>query len=91
MGEMNLSAGTRLAWQVAGDLAFHEKDAFIEPRHLLFGIFSVGKLAGSSGQKGRTDELAVAAKPEADRLDALAARHCLDLSSLRRAASARAP
>ena len=84
MGEPFLSAGARLAWQVAGDLAFQEKDAFIEPRHLLFGICSVGRLIASSEQQGKQDDSLIAAKAEADQLAALVGRYGLDVASVRR-------
>lgn len=83
MSEVILSAATKLAWQLAGDLAFQEKEAFIEPRHLLFGICSIGKVIAAR-QEGQQGDLLIAAKAEADRLDALARRHGLDLAALRR-------
>ena len=41
------SQGVKLAWQLAGDLAIQEKEPTIQPRHILFGIFSVDKLVNS--------------------------------------------
>ena len=83
MSEVILSAATRLAWQLAGDLAFREKEGFIEPKHLLFGICSVGKVIAAE-QEGPQGELLIAAKAEAEQLDDLFRRHSLDLASLRR-------
>src|ERR1700691_1272721 len=95
MAEMALSPGVKLAWRVAGDLAFQEKDAFIEPRHLFFGIFSIGKLVTAAEKGHKKDDLVVGVKPEAERLDELAGRHGLDIVStrraVRRASAARAP
>src|SRR5580700_7756001 len=95
MAEMALSPGVKLAWRVAGDLAFKEKDPFIEPRHLFFGIFSLGKLAAAAEKGHKKDDLVVGVKPEADQLDELARRHGLDIPSIRRAvrrtSAARAP
>lgn len=85
MAETALSPGVRVAWRLAGDLAFHEKDPFIEPRHLLFGIFSLGKLVTSPKKQHKPDDLAAGVKPEAERLDELARRHGLDAASIRRA------
>ena len=84
MAEMDLSPGVKLAWRLAGDLAFQEKDPFIEPRHLFFGIFSLGKLLAAAEKGRKKDDLVVGVKPEADRLDDLARRHGLDTPSLRR-------
>jgi len=95
MAEMALSPGVKLAWRVAGDLAFQEKDPFIEPRHLFFGIFSIGKLVSAAEKGHKKDDLVVGVKPEAERLDELAGRHSLDIVStrraVRRASAARAP
>lgn len=95
MSDMALSPGVKLAWRVAGDLAFQEKDPFIEPRHLFFGIFSIGKLVMAAEKGHKKDELVVGVKPEAERLDELASRHGLDIVStrraVRRASAARAP
>ncbi|HTA22607.1 MAG TPA: adenylate/guanylate cyclase domain-containing protein [Terriglobales bacterium] len=95
MAEMALSPGVKLAWRVAGDLAFQEKDPFIEPRHLFFGIFSIGKLVSAAEKGQKKDDLVVGVKPEAERLDELAGRHSLDIVStrraVRRASAARAP
>jgi adenylate cyclase len=85
MAEMALSPGVKLAWRVAGDLAFKEKDPFIEPRHLFFGIFSLGKLAAAAEKGHKKDDLVVGVKPEADTLDELTRRHGLDIPSIRRA------
>jgi adenylate cyclase len=95
MAEMALSPGVKLAWRVAGDLAFQEKDPLIEPRHLFFGIFSLGKLVAAAEKGHKKDDLVVGVKPEADQLDELARRHGLDIPSIRRAvrrtSAARAP
>jgi adenylate cyclase len=85
MAEMSLSPGVKLAWRVAGDLAFQEKDPLIEPRHLFFGIFSIGKLVAAAEKGHKKDDLVVGVKPEAERLDGLARRHGLDIPSIRRA------
>jgi adenylate cyclase len=85
MAEMNLSAGTKLAWQAAADLALHEGNAVIEPRHLLFGICSVGRLIVEAENAHRANDLTTSAKSEADRLEALAQEHGLDLALLQRA------
>jgi adenylate cyclase len=85
MAEMSLSPGVKLAWRVAGDLAFREKDPLIEPRHLFFGIFSIGKLVAAAEKGHKKDDLVVGVKPEAEQLDGLARRHGLDIPSIRRA------
>jgi adenylate cyclase len=95
MAEMALSPGVKLAWRVAGDLAFQEKDPLIEPRHLFLGVFSLGKLIAAAQKGHKKDDLVVGVKPEAERLDDLARRHGLDIPSIRRAvrrtSAARAP
>jgi adenylate cyclase len=85
MTEMVLSPGVKLAWRLAGDLAFHEKDPFIEPRHLFFGIFSLGKLVASAKKEHKREDPTVGVEPEAEQLDELVRRHGLDIPSLRRA------
>jgi len=95
MAEMALSPGVKLAWRVAGDLAFQEKDPLIEPRHLFFGIFSLGKFVAAAEKGHKKDDLVVGVKPEAELLNDLARRHGLDIASIRRAvrrtSAARAP
>lgn len=82
---MALSPGVKLAWRVAGDLAFQEKEPYIEPRHFFCGVFSLGKLVAAAGKGHKKDNLVVGVKPEAEQLDDLARRHGLDIPSLRRA------
>jgi adenylate cyclase len=95
MTEMALSPGVKLAWRVAGDLAFQEKDPLIEPRHLFLGVFSLGKLVAAAEKGHKKDDLVVGVKPEAERVDELARRHGIDIPSIRRAvrrtSAARAP
>ncbi|MBZ5707539.1 MAG: GAF domain-containing protein [Acidobacteriia bacterium] len=86
MADLVLSPGVEIAWQIAGDLALSQQDAFIEPRHLLFGICSVGKLARAEGKTAsKTPSAEAGLKQEADRLDDLAQRHGVDLATIRRA------
>src|ERR1035438_4627806 len=83
MANAALSPGVKLAWQLAGDLAVREKSAIL-PRHILYGICSVGKLLDAQDKEGKDRDAALPAKPEVDRLNQLSERHGLDLSSLRR-------
>src|ERR1700722_5217341 len=95
MADLALSPGVKLAWRVAGDLAFQEKDPLIEPRHLFLGVFSLGKLVAAAEKGYKKDDLVAGVKPEAARLDELARRHGIDIASIRRAvrrtSAARAP
>jgi adenylate cyclase len=83
MANAALSPGVKLAWQLAGDLAVREKSAIL-PRHILYGICSVGKLLDAQDNDGKDRDAALAAKPEVDRLNQLSERYDVDLSSLRR-------
>ena len=47
MAEILLSPAAQLAWQIGGDLALHNREPFIEPKHLLFGICSIEKIVAS--------------------------------------------
>jgi adenylate cyclase len=85
MTDVVLSPGVKLAWQLASDLAVQERGSAIQPRHFLFGICSVEKLLNTQDKEREQNDGPVLAKPEVDRLNELAMRIGLDLSSLRRA------
>lgn len=92
MADLTLSPGVELVWQIAADLALSQQAPLIEPKHLLFGICSVGKLTRAESKtpwKKPGDDLRV--KQEVDCLDDLAQRHGVDLAAIRRAVRQSSP
>ncbi len=86
MAETPLSPAVQLAWQIAGDLALRCGDQFIEPKHLLYGVCSVGKVAGSESQAGGVSPVeAEVIRSESAHLSDLAQQHSLSLAAVRRA------
>src|SRR5262252_7953771 len=84
MYDIPLSAATRLAWQLAGDLAVRSGDTAIQPWHLLYAIFSVEKVATARETAHPPAELEQL-RAESDRLTSLAQRHGLSAAAVRRA------
>ena len=64
-----LSFGAKMAWQLAAQEAATARAAFIEPEHLLIGIFSLEKVLGQAQEAGLEPNARQALQSEQDAIE----------------------